>query len=296
MSVGRGLAGGRSCNSFNALVRNALESYEVACQVEAGWSRPTALRPRQGPTMTQRTGPADPADPADRSFSRVGAVGAFLGLAVYFASVVVHPGTPPHETRAAFDDYAGAPYWGVIHLAELVGILLMSTAGLALSWRLRGGTAGVWAALGGAAMIVFAAVYAVFAAVDGVALGVLVRRLAAAGTDNTVLFEAAYAVRQVEAGLFALQWFMFGLAAAMYSVAFFRTRTLGRWSYGMAVLSAVASVGTLAFAVVQAQAGFTETSMAFQTGLYLGVLWIFAVGIFLARWPSDGTAHALHGD
>jgi hypothetical protein len=208
--------------------------------------------------MTQQTGPAELAVPADRSFSHVGAAGAFLGLVVYFTSVVLHPGTPPHETHAAFEHYAGEPYWGIIHLAELVGILLMSTAGLALSWRLRRGAAGIWAALGGAAMIVFAAVYAVFAAVDGVGLGVLVRRLAAAGTDNNVLFEAAYAVRQVEAGLFALQWFMFGVAAAMYSAAFFRTRSASRWFYGMAVLSAVSSVGTLAFAVVQAQTGLQK--------------------------------------
>jgi hypothetical protein len=239
--------------------------------------------------MTQQTDPAELAAPADRSFSRVGAAGAFLGLIVYFTSVLLHPGTPPHETRAAFEHYAGERYWGIIHLAELVGILLMSTAGLALSWRLRRGPAGVWAALGGAAMIVFAAVYAVFAAVDGVGLGILVRRLAAAGNDS-VLFEAAYAVRQVEAGLFALQWFMFGVAAAMYSAAFFRTRSAGRLFYGMAMLSAVASVGTLAFAVVQAQTGFTETSMAFQTGLYLGVLWVLAVGIFLVRSPVEPTS------
>ena len=236
--------------------------------------------------MTQQTISAEIAIPSERAFSRVGAAGAFLGLLVYFASAVLHPGTPPHETRAAFEHYAREPYWGVIHLAELLGILLMSSAGLALSWRLRRGAAGVWAALGGAAMIVFAAVYAVFAAVDGVGVGVLVRRLAAAGSDNAVLFEAAFAVRQVEAGLFALQWFVFGVAAAMYTVAFLKTSSRSRWSSGMAVLSAFASIGTLAFAVVQAQTGFTATSMAFQTGLYLGVLWILALGIFLTRFPA----------
>jgi hypothetical protein len=236
--------------------------------------------------MVQQTDPAELTTPLDRSFSRVGAAAAFLGLLVYFISVALHPGTPPHETSAAFEHYAGEPYWGVIHLAELLGALLMSSAGLALSWRLRSGAAGAWAALGGAAMIIFAGVYAVFAAVDGVGIGVLVRRLAAAGSDNHVLFEAAYAVRQVEAGLFALQWFMFGLAAAMYSLAFLRSRLGTLWSSGMAVLSALASLGALAFAVVQAQTGFTETSMAFQTGLYLGVLWILAVGIFLVKSPS----------
>jgi hypothetical protein len=239
--------------------------------------------------MTHHTGPRS-GMPSDRSFSRVGAGAAFLGLIVYFTAAVLHPGTPPHETRAAFAHYADEPYWGVIHLAELLGILLMSATGLALSWRLRRGSAGVWAALGGAAMLVFAAIYAVFAAVDGVGLGVLVRRLAAAGSDNIVLFEAAYAVRQVEAGLFALQWFMFGVAAALYAAAFLKAGEGSRWFPVMAILSALASAGTLAFAVVQAQTGFTETSMGFQTGLYAGVLWILALGIFLIRSPETEPA------
>ncbi|MEJ7930170.1 hypothetical protein WG922_09300 [Ramlibacter sp. AN1015] len=235
--------------------------------------------------MTQKDLAFEAGAATDRSLSRVGAAGAFLGLVVYFTSAVLHPDTPPHDTRAAFAHYADEPYWGIIHLAELLGALLMSASGLALSWRLRKGAACAWAALGGAAMIVFSAVYAVFAAVDGVGIGILVRRLAAAGPDNAVVFEAAYAVRQVEAGLFALQWFMFGLAAAMYTFAFISARSAGPWFSAMAVLSALASVGTLAFAVAQAQTGFTETSMAFQLGLYPGVLWVVAVGIFLLRSP-----------
>lgn len=233
--------------------------------------------------------------PADLAFSRVGAAAALIGLAVYFTSAALHPGIPPHETRTAFEHYAREPYWGVIHLGELLGILLMSSAGLALSWRLRRGSAGVWAVLGGAAMIVFAGVYAIFTAVDGVALGVLVRRLAAAGTEQSATFEGAYAVRQVEAGLFALQWFMFGIAVALYSPAFLKSELRRRWSLGMASLSALASVGTLSFGVVQAQTGFTETSMAFQVGLYLGVLWILAVGVFLHRSPVHDGLRAAGG-
>ena len=230
--------------------------------------------------------------PSETSFSRIGAAAAAIGLLVYFTSTVLHPGIPPHETATAFEHYAREPYWGVIHLVELLGILLMSTAALALSWRLRRGAAGVWALLGGAAMVVFAAVYAVFAAVDGVALGVLVRRWASAGGEQSLLFEGAYAVRQVEAGLFALQWLMFGVAAAMYAPAFLKAHLEGRWSQGMATLSALASVGTLSFGVAQAQLGFTETSMAFQSGLYIGVLWVVAVGVFLYRSPGEDAAHA----
>lgn len=252
--------------------------------------RPATVDPthRQSP-ISSSTGPSDV------SFSRVGAAAAVIGLVVYFVSVVLHPGTPPHETATAFAQYAQEPYWGVIHLAELLGVLSMSAAGLALSWRLRRGRAGVWAVLGGAAMILFAAVYAVFAAVDGVAIGVLVRRLAAEPDNQRILFEAAYAVRQIEAGLFALQWFMFGIAAALYAPAFLQSELRGRWSAAMASLSALASVGTLSFGVVQTQEGFTVTSMNFQVGLYLGVLWLVGVGLFLHRSPGDDDASRFAG-
>lgn len=232
-----------------------------------------------------------PIGPPDRQFSGVGAVAAILGVVVYFISAMLHPGTPPHETEAAFAHYAVEPFWGVIHLAELLGVLLMSAAGIALTWRLRRGSGGVWATLGGAAMIVFAGVYAIFAAVDGVALGVLVRRWAEAGGQHDLYFETAFAVRQVEAGLFALQWFMFAVAASLFAPAFFKSPLHRRWSRGMGVLSVLASLGALSFAIVQAQTGFTETSMAFQAGLYLGVAWILAVGLFLFRSPTqDGVA------
>lgn len=228
--------------------------------------------------------------PSERHFSRVGAVAAISGVVVYGGSAVLHPWTPPHETEAAFAEYAAEPSWALIHLAELLGVLLMSAAALALAWRLRRGAGGVWATLGAAAMVVFAGVYAVFAAVDGVALGIMVERWANAGPGRReVLYETAFAVRQVEAGLFAIQWSTFGLAAGLFAAAFFAGAAApfrpGRAS-GMGWLSAVAGVGALAFGVVQAQTGFSELSMAFQTGLYPGLVWIVAVGVFLHRHPE----------
>ncbi len=201
---------------------------------------------------------------------------------------MLHPWTPPHETQTAFAHYAQERWWGIIHLAELLGILLMTATGVALAWRLRRGVSGAWALLAGVAMVVFAAVYAIFAAVDGVALGVLVRRLAAgASAQQSLYFESAFAVRQVEAGLFALQWFVFAIAAGLFAPAFARSTLGARWSVGMCALSVLASVGTMSFAVVQAQTGFSEASMAFQTGLYFGVVWIAAVGFLLFRSPAD---------
>lgn len=228
--------------------------------------------------------------PSERHFSRVGAVAAILGIAVYAVSAVLHPWTPPHETEAAFSDYASEQNWALIHLGELLGILLFSAAVIALAWRLRRGNSGVWATLGAAAMVVSASVYAIFVAVDGVALGMMVDRWIGAGPEQQELvFESAFAVRQIEAGLFGLQWLMFGIAATLFAAAFFASAespfSLG-WLSGMGWLSIVASIGTLAFGVVQAQNGFSEISMAFQTGLYPPVLWLLGVALFLYRHPE----------
>ncbi len=51
-------------------------------------------------------------------------------------------------------------------------------------------------------------------------------------------------------------------------------------------MSVVASIGALSFGIIQAQTGYSDVSMAFQTDLYLGVVWIVAVGLFLYRHPE----------
>lgn len=226
--------------------------------------------------------------PSERYFSKVGTIAAILGLLVYAVSAYLHPWTPPHHTHEAFADYATESYWAIYHLGELLGILLMTAAVIALAFRLRRGVAGVWATLGAAAMLVCAGVYAIFAAVDGVALSIMVDRWAAAGPDQQdMLYETAFAVRQIEGGLFSLQWFMFGIAAGLFAGAFFasaKSPIRFGWFSGMGWLSVLASIGALAFGIVQAH-GYTDLSMSFQAGLLPGVIWVVAVGIFLYRNP-----------
>ena len=228
---------------------------------------------------------------SERHFSKVGALAAISGLAIYGASnQILHPQTPPHETEAAFANYAVEPYWPLYHLGELLGILLMSAAIIALAWRLRRGVGGVWATLGGAAMVVCASVYAIFIAVDGVALGIMVDRWAEARPEQQeLLYETAFAVRQIEGGLFSIQWLMFGIAAGLFAGAFFASAERPfhlRWLSVMGWLSVVASIGALSFGIVQAQTGYSDVSMAFQIGLYVGVVWVVAVGVFLYRHPE----------
>ncbi|WP_224450587.1 hypothetical protein [Haloprofundus salilacus] len=231
---------------------------------------------------------AETIGPSERYFSKVGTVAAFAALVVYGVSAYLHPLTPPHHTQEAFADYAVESLWAIYHLGEFLGILLMGAAIIALAFRLRRGVAGVWATLGGAAMVVCAGVYGIFAAVDGVALGIMVDRWAAAGPEQQeLLYETAFAVRQIEGGLFSIQWFMFGIAAGLFAGAFFASAKSPirlDWFSGMGWLSILASIGALSFGVVQAH-GYTDLSMAFQIGLMPGVIWVAAVGVFLYRNP-----------
>lgn len=228
--------------------------------------------------------------PSDRQFSRVGAVAAFAGIVIYAVSSTLHPWVPPHHTTAAFTAYAAERHWALIHLGELLGILLMTAAAIALAWRLRSGRAGPWAMLGAAAMLLCAGVYAIFTAVDGVALGIMVRRWTEAAPESRELvFEAAFAVRQIEGGLFSVQWLMFGASATLFAVAFFRSDEPAMpqvWRRTMGALSAVAGIGALSFAIVQARTGYSDLSMAFQTGLYPGLLWVAGIGALLLRHPA----------
>ncbi|MFE7632241.1 hypothetical protein [Kocuria sp. NPDC057446] len=211
-------------------------------------------------------------------------------MIVYTASAGLHPWTPPHETAAAFADYAVEPLWALYHLGELLGILLMGVTVLALAWRLRRGAAVVWATLGAAAMVVYAGLYAVFVAVDGVALGIMVDRWAGAGPgQQDLLYETAFAVRQIEGGLFSLQWLMFGIVAGLFAVAFFikaRSTARGRWSNILGWIIAITCLGALSFGVVQSNTGYSDLSMAFQTGIYIGGVWVLVVAWFLHREPE----------
>ena len=95
----------------------------------------------------------------------------------------------------------------------------------------------------------------------------------------------AFAVRQIEGGLFSLQWFMFGVAAGLFAGAFFASAESPvrlDWFSGMGWLSIIASIGALSFGIIQAH-GYTDLSMTFQAGLIPGIIWIVAVEVFLYR-------------
>jgi hypothetical protein len=220
--------------------------------------------------------------PSSAYFSKVGGLAAILGVVVLFVATFLHPmDAQPSDPRAAFAEYAADQFWVASHLGQLLGVMLISGGLVSLSWRLRAGRADVWASLGAVGAVASLALSGALQAVDGIALKVMVDRWAAAAPDaRPLLFEAAFAVRQIEIGLASMVNVFFGFTALLYGLALF-SGGASRW---LGWLGIIAGAATVTSGILQAHTGFSEVAMAagMPSNLLL-LLWTLLVGAFLLR-------------
>lgn len=216
-------------------------------------------------------------------YPKLGGIAALLGVPILALSTFAHPMTaPPADERAAFAEYAADGLWVASHLGQLLGTALIAAALLALAWRLRGGTAGVWAALGAAGAVATLTLTGALQAVDGIALKVMVDRWAEASPDVRALhFEGAYAVRQVEVGLAAMGLLFFGATAACYAAASWLREEVPGW---LGWAAAASAIGLLVAGLLYAYTGFSDPAMlAVTLATFLMAAWIVGAGVFLLR-------------
>lgn len=221
--------------------------------------------------------------PSDEQLSRVGGIAAILGPIVLVAATMLHPmDAHPDDTPAAFAEYALDRYWVATHLGQLLGTILIAVGFVALSWRLRAGRAGVWALLAGVTTVAGMSLAAALQAVDGVALKFMVDRLSLASTETRALvFEAAFAVRQIEIGFASLLEFFLGLTVVLYGIALLLSSAVGVW---LGVFGILGGTALLASGIVQAHTGFTDIAMATtMPSTLLVLLWSVSIGVFLLR-------------
>ena len=158
----------------------------------------------------------------------------------------------------------------------------MLSALVLVSWMMRHGPAAGWALLGAIGAGAGLAVTGAVQAVDGVALKVMVDTWAAAPEANkAAVFQAAFAVRQIEVGLAAISSLLLGVTVIVYGVAFLVDRSLPRWLGWLAI---VAGVPTAVAGVVVAYTGFSGSAMAIimPSGSLL-LLWMIALGVMIWR-------------
>jgi hypothetical protein len=224
--------------------------------------------------------------PSEQHLYTVGGIGAILGVVVLLLATMLHPlDAHPADAPAAFAEYAMDSYWVATHLAQLLGIVLLAVGLIALSWKLRVGRAGAWALFAGLSSVVSVSLAAALQAVDGVALKFMVDRLAAAEVGRPAVFEAAFAVRQIEIGFASLMGAFFGLTVILYGVALLLSPVGPNWLGAFGVVSGGA---TLSSGIVQAHTGFSDITMNISMPSTLLVLvWTICIGVFLLRHRSN---------
>lgn len=224
--------------------------------------------------------------PSEGHFYKVGGIAVIVGVAIFLIATMAHPiGADPADVPAAFAEYAADPYWIASHLAQLIGVVLITTGLVALSWRLRTGRAGVWAVLGGIGAFASLSLSAALQAVDGIALKVMVDRWAGApAEEQTLLLESAFAVRQIEIGLASIVLLVFGLTAMPYGWALWISDEASNWLGGLGIATGVM---LLVAGVMYAYTGFSGLAMmASMTGSLLLMIWGVGVGVYLLRSAS----------
>ena len=216
-------------------------------------------------------------------FSTVGGITAIVGVVILLIATLLHPlDAHPGDAPAAFAEYAADRFWVATHLGQLFGVVLIGGGLVSLSWRLRRGRAGMWAILGAVGALASISLAGALQAVDGVALKIMVERWSNAAPElQPLLFETAFAVRQIEVGLASVMGLLFGLTAVLYGGALLSSEEGPNW---LGVLGIVGGAATMASSIVQAHTGFSDVAMAVSmpSSLVL-LLWTTLVGVFLLR-------------
>ena len=212
-----------------------------------------------------------------------------FGALLVFLGTFLHPsGADPNDASAAFREYAADRLWIASHLAQFFGIALITVGLLALYRSLSAtGAAGIArvAVVGAVASL---ALVAALQAVDGIALKVMVDSwVAAPPQDQAALFQATFAVRQIEIGLASFMGIVFGLTFVLYGIGVTQSRGYPTWLGWWAV---VAGAGVLLAGVVAAYTGFSDLFMTLNmSASTLLLVWVVVVGALMWRRASAAT-------
>ena len=229
----------------------------------------------------------------DRPMLRFAAAAGVTGVVLEIVMDQLHPAkAPPNDSAAAFLEYSRYGAWTAVHIGQFLGAFLLALMLLTIA-RLgvgRRGVTGVLATVGGLAALLYAAVFAVQMAVDGVALKGAVDRwvTATAAGEKQAAFLTASAVRDLEKGLAGFFQILGGTALLALGLSIAIGRLLPRWVGWVAVL---AGAGLLAGGVVTAHTGFSSTASAVLLGPSL-LLLVFVLGASVPMWRGPAVHDA----
>lgn len=221
----------------------------------------------------------------ERPGGRIIPIAAISGAVLVAFGTFLHPmDADPNIPSDAFTEYAADDLWVASHLIVLLGFIFIAAAFVLISRRMADGAAAQWATLGMTGAVASLVMLSALQAVDGIALKVMVDSWAvAAEPERTALFQAAFAVRQIEIALASIAHLLFGLTVAIYGVAFLVDPRFPRWIGALAV---VAAVPTVIAGIVLAYTGFSGLHMWISMpSSALLLLWMIVLGVYAWRRP-----------
>jgi hypothetical protein len=218
-----------------------------------------------------------------KSFCRFFPVASLLGVLTLLGGTALHPmSADPNDAATAFAEYALDKYWLWSHLAQFIGVVLLTLALITFTLELDKGSSAPWGGICVALAIGLIAIAAALQAVDGIALKRIVDRWAAAAAEQkAAVFEAAFAVRQIEIGLAAFLSLVTGLAIVAFGLALYLNPRGLQWFAWVAVANGMIF---LALGVAQLTTAFSGFSMIFSMAASLPfMIWVVVLAVFSWR-------------
>jgi hypothetical protein len=221
--------------------------------------------------------------------ARAGIVGALLGM----VGNLLHPPTPTADAEGVAHAIAQSDLWVPVHLAIVIGLILMLGGLAAIRHAIDGGPAAGAARLGYASAIAGVTVGVILVTLDGLAAKHLADSWATAPAA-----EAATALRLVTAeetfnfALAALFNILFaGVTFILYGLAASWSRRFPRW-LGWVVV--VAGAGSIVVGLIQASVGESTGVSRILTIIFPTIitLWLVVMGVLVARSPARRTEDA----
>jgi hypothetical protein len=220
----------------------------------------------------------------ERWVFRIGGGSAIVGALLGMIGNLMHPVTPINDAEGVARVIANSSIWVPVHLAIVLGIVLMLGGLVAVYHSIRGGLAGALARFGLFAAVAGATIGLVLLILDGVAARQLAREWATAlPAQRAVALGLVHANETINfalASLFnfvfaAATFILFGLAVALSDV----------YPRGLGWVAFLAGVGSIGAGLIQAYVGEPTGASRVLTIISPTVitLWLLVIGVLLVR-------------
>lgn len=215
---------------------------------------------------------------------KIGGVAAVVGALLGMIGNLIHPVTPIDDEAGAARVIAESEIWVPVHLAIVLGIVLMLGGLVAIRDSIRDGLSGALARFGLVAAVAGATIGLVLVILDGVAARQLAQEWAgASASERQVALGLAHANETINLALASLFNFVFAAVTfILFGLAVAFSDRYPRWLGWVAVLAGVLSI---AAGSIQAYVG--EPTGASRVLTIIGptviTLWLLSMGILLLR-------------